>query len=477
MIKIFDSSNNFPSNYIYLDHFPGQSRNIMLLLSHHSEDSFASQILEKLLSEIIMLDLDNIAEDKIISTLQVFFVEINWRLYSLLGQRPDLERGISLFLGVMENDKLYFIQFGRYFMGLFEKPEFKEIGRKWENLAMTSRDELMLLGSRDMDITVKVEQIIISESSYLLVIDSNAAMLLKELGLHYLSINEHLDQLKVKDKFGFLLLKYWKKKASSNTPWRRRKRVNRTATILMILIILSAAYVYYGKNLIDDLFSRLKFTRNEFTRNDIKEQFFLLQEQAQDLLNELANEDMNIAIFPQQKIVMESDWEMSITRDFSSNTCFDYRGIYAASGKSLYHIDKRNAEIKWEKSFDSKVEVLRLVDANRILVSFADGRLISLNRDDGKQIWEAEYDIPDKYSLQHGVCLISLNQYRQLDDSVFLIFKGKKLTLSQVRSGDIVSEFENDAKIDGISEYDVLDKCIYITAGNKLKKINIKVKI
>ncbi|MDP8220174.1 MAG: PQQ-binding-like beta-propeller repeat protein [Candidatus Stygibacter frigidus] len=476
MIKIFDSSKNFPGNYIYLDHFPGQNRNIMLLLSHHSEDSFSSQILENLLSEIIELDLDNISEDKIISALQSFFVEINWRIYSLLGQRPDLERGVSLFLGVMENDRLYFVQFGRYFMGIFEKTEFKEIGRKWDNLAMTSRDDLMLLGSRDVDIAVKVEQIIIPESSYFLVIDNSAAMLLKNLGLNYLSINEHLNQLKAKDKFGFLLLKFWEQKASSNTPWRRRKRVNRTATILLILIILSAAYVYYGKNLIDDLFSRLKFTRNEFTRNDIKEQFFLLQEQAQDLLNQLANEDMNIAIFPQQKILMESDWEMNITRDFSSNTCFDYRGIYAASGRSMYQIDKRNAEIKWEKSFDSKIEVLRLVDANRILVSLADGKLICLNRDDGKQIWEAEYDIPDTYSLQQGLSVISLNQYRQLDDSVFLIFEGKKLTLSQVRSGEVISEFENDKKIDGISEYDVLDKCIYITAGNKLKKINIKVK-
>lgn len=475
MIKIFDSSDNFLSNYIYLDHFPGQPRNMMLMLKHHSEDSFANQMLEKLLSEIIELDLDNIPEDKIIPALQRFFVEINWRLYTLFGQRPDLERGISLFLSVMESDRMYFVQFGRYFMGLLDKSEFKVIGRKWEDLTMTSREELLLLGSRDMDIAVKVEQITIPENSYFLVLDSIAAMRLQDLGLHFLSINEHLGQLKKAEKFGYIILKHWEQKALSNTPWRRRKRVNRTATILLLVIILSAAYVYYGKNLIDDLFSRLKFTRNEFTRNDIKEQFFLLQEQAQDLLNELANEDMNIAIFPQQKILMESDWEMTITKNFSTNPCFDYRGIYAASDRSLYQIDKKNAEIKWEKSFDAKVEVLRLVDANRILVSLADGRLISLNRDDGKQIWEAEYDISNKYSQQQGVCLISLNQYRQLDDSVFLIYKDKRLTLSQVRSGEVISEFVNDAKIDNISEYDILDKCIYITAGNKLKKINIKV--
>ena len=477
MIKIFDSSDNFLSNYIYLDHFPGQPRNMMLMLKHHSEDIFANQMLEKLLSEIIELDLDNLPEDKIIPALQSFFVEINWRLYSLFGQRPDLERGISLFLCVMESDQMYFIQFGRYFMGLLDKSEFKEIGRKWENLAMASREDLMLLGSRDMDIAVKVEQITIPENSYFLVMDSIAAMHLQDLGLHFLSINEHIDQLKEADNFGYIILKHWKQKASSNTPWRRRKRVNRTATILMILIILSAVYVYYGKNLIDDLFNKLKTTRIEFTRNDLKEQFFLLQEQAQDLLNKLANEDMNIAIFPQQKIVMEADWEIAITNNFSTNLCFDYRSVYVASDSTLYRIEKRDTEIKWKKSFDSKVQVLRLVDANRILVSLANDRLVSLNlNQEYKDLkWEEKYQISGESNSQKGFCLINLNQYRQLDDSVFLIYEDKRLTLYKVRSGKEITVFDNDAKIDNISEYDILDQCIYITSGNKLRKINIKV--
>ncbi|MCF7913040.1 MAG: PQQ-like beta-propeller repeat protein [Candidatus Cloacimonetes bacterium] len=475
MIKLFDNSDNFTSNYSYCDHFPGQNRNIVLLLNHYSEDSFAEQMLEKLLSEILLLNLDSLPESKIIPVLQDFFVEVNWRFYSLFSQRPDLERGISLFLGVMEADRMYLVQYGRYFMGSLEKTGFQEIGRKWENLAMKSQEDLFLLGNRDMNIHVKVEQVTIPADSYFLVLDSKAALKLRELGLHYLSLNEHLSQLKEAEKFGFAVIKHWEQKAHNTSPWIRRKRVNRTATILLVIIILSAAYVYYGKNLIDDIFSRLKFTRNEFTRNDIKEQFFVLQEQAEDLLKELAREDMNITIFPQQKIVMEADWEMSITKDFTSPPCFDFRRLYASSGKLVYAIDKQGAVIKWEKEFAARVEVLRLVDANRILVSLANDRLICLNRDNGEQIWEKSIKLTQETDGHKGICQISLNQYRQLDDSVFLTRSGNKLTLSQVRSGEIVSEYEYSEAIDNVSEYDVLEKCIYITSGRKLKKINIKV--
>jgi len=475
MIKLYDSSDNFISNYTYCDHFPRQSRNIILLLNHYSEDSFANQILEKLLSEIIQLDLESLPEAKIIPVLQEFFVKINWRLYSILSQRPDLERGMSLFLGVMEADKMYLVQFGRYFMGIVDKNEFKETGRKWDNLAVASQTEIQLLGYRDIDISVKVEQITIPEDSYFLAMESKAALKLQKLGLHYMSLNEHLNQLKENDKFGFAVIRHQEQKAHNTNPWIRRKRVNRTATILLIIIILSAAYVYYGKNLIDDILSRLKFTGNEFTRNDIKEQFFVLQEQAQDLLNELANEDMNIAIFPQQKIEMKADWEMFITKDFSSTPCFDYRRLYAASGKLVYAIDKQRAVIKWEKIFSAEVEVLRLVDANRILVSLADNRLLCLNRDNGEPIWEKDFKLTDGAGWRKGIFQISLNQYRQLEDSVFLTCDGNKLTLSQVRSGEMVSEFINSEAVDNVSEYDVLEKCIYITSGRKLKKINIKV--
>jgi PQQ-like domain len=475
MIKLHDNSDNFISNYTYCDHFPRQSRNIVLLLNHYSEDKFADQMLEKLLSEIIQLDLESLPEAKIIPVLQEFFVEINWRFYSRFSQRPDLERGISLFLGVMEADRMYLVQFGRYFLGMVGQSEFTEIGRKWENLAVASQADIQLLGNHDIDISVKVEQITIPEDSYFLAIESKAAMKLRDLGLHYMSLNEHLSQVKEDDQFGFAIIRHQEQKAHNTNPWIRRKRVNRTATILLIIIILSAAYVYYGKNLIDDILSRLKFTGNEFTRNDIKEQFFVLQEQAQDLLNDLANEDMNITIFPQQKIEMEADWEMSITEDFSSTPCFDYRRLYAASGKLVYGIDKQGAVIKWEKKFSAKVEVLRLVDANRILVSLADDRLLCLNRDNGESIWEKEFKLTGGADLGKGVSQISLNQYRQLDDSVFLTSNANKLTLSQVRSGEMVSEYTYSDAIDNISDYDVLEKCIYITSGRKLKKINIKV--
>ncbi len=475
MIKLIDNSISFLGNYTYCDHFPGQARNIILLMNHYSEDSYAEQILERVLSEIIKLELDSISEEQIVPTLGNFITEINWRLYSLFSQRPDLERGISLFLGIMESNKMYLVQFGRYFMGVIDQNEFQITGRDWENLSVKSLPDIRLLGSQDTDISVKVEQIDFPENSYFIALESTAALKLKELGLHYLSITEHLCQLKESNRFSFVLIKNWRQSAHNTNRWIRRKRVNKTATILLILIIISAAYVYYGKNLIDDLFNRIKITRTEFTRNDIKQQFFLLQEQAQDLLKELSREDMNIEIFPKQVLKMEVDWEIGITASLTNIPCFDYRRIFVSSEQYIYAIDKRDSGIKWERRFDAKVEVLRLVDANRILVSLSDNRLFCLSRDNGEVIWQKNYELHEGQNFRNSLCQISLNQFRQLDDSIFVTYHGNKLTLAQIRTGEIITEYENAEPIDNISDYDMLEKCIYITVGKKLIKINIKV--
>ncbi len=407
MIKLIDNSHSFPGNYTYCDHFPGQVRNMVLLMNHYSEDSYAAQILEKVLSDIIKLELDSIPEEQIIHKLQDFMAEVNWRLYSLFSQRPDLERGISLFLGIIEGNKMYLVQFGRYFMGLIDQKEFHVTGRNWENLTMKSLTDIQLLGSKDIDISVKVEQIELPENSYFIALESTPALKLQELGLHFLSINEHLNHLKENNRFSFVLIKNWFQSAHNTNPWIRRKRVNKTATILLILIILSAAYVYYGKNLIDDLFSRMKFTRSEFTRNDIKHQFFLLQEQAQDLLKELSREDMNIEIFPPQVLRMEADWAIALTTSLTNIPCFDYRRIFVSSEQYIYAIDKRDSEIKWERRFDAKVEVLRLVEANRILVSLSDNRLFCLSRENGEVIWQKYYELSEKSNFRNNLCQIS----------------------------------------------------------------------
>jgi hypothetical protein len=477
MIKLIDYSGSFSGNYTYCDHFPGQQRNMILLMNHYSDDSFAEQILERVLSELINLDLESMPEEQIKPALENFFVEINWRIYSLFTQRHDLERGISLLLLVMEQSRTYAVQFGRYFMGELLEDSFSELGRKWQDLSVKSLSDIQLLGSRDMDIHVKIENFSLRENSYFIAIESKAAIKLQKLGLHSLSINEHLHQIKRKERFGYALLQNFRQSAHNTSPWLRRRRVNQTATIFLVLIILSAVYVYYGKNLLDELFSGLKFRGSEFTRNELKEQFFLLQEQAQDLLKELSRQDMNINIelFPRQVLKLDSDWQIETPIPISDIPLFDYRRIYLTGVHRVFAIDKRGSEIRWENKYQAKVEVLRLVDANRILVYLSDDRLLCLNRDNGEEIWQKDYQIARGDTWQSSLSQISLNQYRQLDDSVFLMNTGDKLSVAHVKTGELMAEYEHDRKIEFMSEYDQLEKCVYISAGNKLVKINIKV--
>ena len=474
MIKLVKYGESHGASQIYCDYFPKQKRNYFLMIDHYNDDAFTRKTEEYLLGEFIKLKSEDYNISQLKAVLQEFFIKLNWQLFSVFSQRPELERGLSLALTITEDDKVYFIKFGRFSAGLLSEEKLEKFG-DWENPAVLSYDKIGLLGAIDEDIRIKIHEFEMPINSHFILLKSGIAVELEKMGIHHLSINEHLQKLTEKDSFSYLHLNNIFQKALSHSHWKRKKRVNRTAIILLILIIFSALYVYMGSNILDDLLSRFKFKNSEITRNDLKEQFIILQEQAQDLLDQISQEDIQLELIPQQKIKIEKSWDIDLNIAISVAPEFDYNQIYIGGGKSVFAIDKDKHNINWQKQFKEKVEVLRMVDANRILVVLKGGKVFCLSREDGRNHWNKEFDLEKLGETSRNLKQITLNQYRQLDESLFLIYESSTLSLGLIRTGEIISDYKAGNVISSISGYDQLDKCLYLVQGKKITKLQIKV--
>jgi outer membrane protein assembly factor BamB len=103
------------------------------------------------------------------------------------------------------------------------------------------------------------------------------------------------------------------------------------------------------------------------------------------------------------------------------------------------------------------------------------GEVYCLNRDNGEKHWQKVFNLGSFGESSQNLSQISLNQYRQLDESLFLIQEDSRVSLGLIRTGEILSFYDAGQPIDSISSYDLLDKCVYLTQTGKITRLNLKV--
>ncbi len=254
-------------------------------------------------------------------------------------------------------------------------------------------------------------------------------------------------------------------------------RVRIIAIIFGFIIILAAVYVFFGKNWFAEQQYIQKQKNTEFIKNELMEKFLTIQEQSQEILNEILNQSYELEFFPHQEISLEIDWKRKLNFKLTKRPFFDYKQIYLISNNELRVLNKKKERIKWVKTFEEEISNFELLDANRLLVLTKKRKAFCLNRDNGNILWEKECDFsPDDSTEKRTVFQISLDKYKRLDSSVILMFADKEIVLLNNINGKILSMFVSENKIHFISEFDLLEKCIYIAEEKSISKIVINVK-
>jgi hypothetical protein len=254
---------------------------------------------------------------------------------------------------------------------------------------------------------------------------------------------------------------------------KTKKRI--IAFIMALIILTTVAYVFYGKNWLAEQQYIQRQRNSEFLKNELMQKMLDIEKQSQEVLNEILNLSYDIEIFHKQKIKLEKTDEKIFKTDLIQKPCFDYKNLYLISSNKLFVLSKDLKKIKWQKIFKEKLIDIELLDANRILVLTKQKKAICLNRDTGKEIWVKKLNnlpIVEENSLFQ----ISLNKFKQLDRSIILMFSENEIELIENITGTSFFVYESDNNIDYLSDFDILEKCIYFIEGNKISKLVFDVK-
>ena len=460
-------SQKHDNNLCFTDYFQNQNRNLVLFTHfrkpHPSHEAVNSLILQK----VIGFDLENRNWNSMVTDLQSFIVDLNWELFALFKRLDVDETGVSLLLIVIENDNLCFVSCGRFLCGLMVKESLTEIGKGWNDPHLTTIEELGLLGAIGNDITVKPECLVLPSNSIFIGYhyDALRASTVKQTSpynLNALFIDEY-----IRKPFPYCLIGVRKEYLERDMLWFKAKKFRFSVAAMLIVLLFSLYYLYLGKNTVED---RLHVTREQFQLTVRNIDFLKLQE--------ILPLDYGILFVPQRNIELIVDWESELPYAVTLAPYFDLRQLFLVSGNFVHSYDKRDKKNLWSLDFKQRVNNLEILDSNLMLVSTSANEYFCLKRDSGDIVWSRQ-SIEGKMRPETSVykpIQVSLEKDRRLNTSIILIPDPENLVVLNILNGDTLYHYSSDSRISYISDFDFVEKSIYMVKGDKLYKVRFDVR-
>jgi len=254
---------------------------------------------------------------------------------------------------------------------------------------------------------------------------------------------------------------------------KTKKRI--IAFIMALIIIMTVAYVFYGKNWLAEQQYIQRQKNSEFLKNELMQKMLDIEKQSQEVFNEILNLSYDIELFQKQKIKLKKTDERIFEVNLEQKPYFDYKNLYLISSNRIFVLSKDLKKIKWDKHFEEELINIELLDANRILVLTKQKNAICLNRDSGKEIWMKQLKTLPKIK-DNSIFQISLNKFKQLDRSIIVMYSDNEIELIENITGTSMVIYHSENEIEYLSDFDILEKCIYFIEKNKISKLIFDVK-
>lgn len=252
-----------------------------------------------------------------------------------------------------------------------------------------------------------------------------------------------------------------------------KKRI--IAFIMALIILMTVIYVFYGKNWLAEQQYIQKQKNSDFLKNELIQKMLDIEAQSQEILDQILNLSYDIEIFKKQIIKLEKTIDTSFNNELIKRPLFDYKYLYLISSDKLYVLTKNFKHLKWEQHFKNEIADVQLLDANRILVINRNKEAICLNRNTGKEVWRKQLNsLP--IVEERSIFQISLSEYKQLDSSLILLSSGNEIELIENITGKTLAYFEAEENIDHISDFDIIEKCVYFIERKRINKLIFNVK-
>lgn len=173
MINLQHISQSTSNNLVYNEFYPNQKFGFSFLTYYPAKCGRISEINAVIIENILKFNFYELDEDILITELTEFFVQLNWRLYSIFRKVDCEENGISIVFVLNKDDNLLIIPFGRFICGLWDENGMKELGLSWEHFTVKSMQEFMFLGNLAQDITPNIVRHKLDNRSGLTILPAN----------------------------------------------------------------------------------------------------------------------------------------------------------------------------------------------------------------------------------------------------------------------------------------------------------------
>ncbi len=400
-----------------------EGRFAWFLLTWHPEKNFVlEEIVAEIKLEILNSKVGSLSRLEIEKWMKQFFAELHWKLYGLLHKTELAEKGISLFFGVLYDNELYFVQFGRIFCLLTDNKKMRHIGRDWHNYQVQSLDGLQLLGLMDSDPVIKPQRVYIGSNQRLIVISGELAQKIFPSVDDPSAIETLIETYATEDNPLWLILEG--KEELVKTKRRKLSRLQVTSIILIVLALLAALYMMVGNRILDQLVYKMRLS--------LKEEKTLHLEQIPTNLN-INSENLKKYIdklinLPARNISFSIAWSTELPYNVSLSPSFTLGTIYLVSQNRL-------SAILWQQHLPTE--------------SITGDRFIP--------------------------CIIKNSDDPRLDRSIMVIPSKRGISILDPVRGETISSLTFKHDLDALSVYDSFANCFYAVVGNAVLCVELKI--
>lgn len=438
-----------------------------LLTWHPEKDVYLEEIAAEIKLEILNSNINNISRLEIEKWLKSFFADLHWKLHARLRKSNLVEKGISLFFGVMYDHELFFVQTGRIFAVITDAKRLKSVGKDWQNYQVQSQAGLQLFGYSDTDLLLKPQRLYLAEKQKLVVLSGELARKIIPRINDIATIDTFIETFSAEDNPLWLILVG---KDRLIKPKRRGiSRLQLSTILLLSITTLTALYMIFGNRLIDQKVHQMRLsfqTEKKLRLEQIPTTLNINTENLRNYMDRVVN-------LPARNISLEVIWNTDLPYEIKLSPAFSLENIYLVADSRLLAFSKKNRQLLWNKGFDSEIRSV-LQSQGNLLVSMANQEVMGL-KEDGSIAWQQFLPTQSIVAESFAPCEIRISDDPRLDKSIVVVPSRRGISVIDPARGETLSSLTLKQDLQALSPYDSFANCFYAVVDGAILCIELKI--
>ena len=435
---------------------------------HPDNDVILEEIQAEIKLELLNSGIDRVSRLEVESWLKRFFGDYHWKLHALLKKTTLNEKGMSLLLGIIYDHEIFFVQFGRLVVAVVDKKGIKPMGRNWKNFHVKSMDEMSLLGGVEDEIKVKPVRIILHEHERLAVLTVKLAQTLLPQVKDPEMLNALAESYTSEPDTLFFILEAKEKLISPKH--RKLKRFQISGIVLILLALLSIAYMMWGNRFIETSSNKLGIQFHKHRIATLDQVPDILRSSSSNILKQIFAQ-------PARNITFHIGWQTDLQYEITATPVFSSDNIYLVSRNIVAAYNLRNKQLIWKKQMDTDVHSLLLTDGNTgNLLIIEENKHSQYHSDTGQAIWQVQLDEQHHSISRNNPMVLANRDDARLDGNITVIPQENGISIYDSQRGELITSITFNDTLLFLSDYDRFRECFYAVVGKGLYCVELKIR-